>query len=145
MVLGVQPVHAVAQKTPHRARAKTVLSRCLLGAAIAPGLPREPCNRGRWASVLPSPVPIVTRSSRTPAAPYDVLCRVPLALPASSSFLLESVASVPLVTLRREWAGARCQRLAAEKIGSPLTPSLTLVWCGWRMCNHPERGNMPIH
>ena len=49
MVLGVRPVNAVAQKTPHRARAKTVLSRCLLGAAIAPGLPREWCNRSRWA------------------------------------------------------------------------------------------------
>ena len=57
-------------------------------------------------SVLPSPPPIFGRSCRTPAALYEVLCRVSLALPASSSFLLKSAASVPLVTLRREWAAA---------------------------------------
>ena len=42
----------LAHKKPYTsARVKTVLSRCLLGAVIAPGLPRESCNRGRWASV----------------------------------------------------------------------------------------------
>jgi hypothetical protein len=144
-MLVFQPLNAGAAKPHPGARAKTVLSRCLLEAVIAPGLPREPCNRGRWASVSGHALVPRTDALRLQPLPTIVLCRVSLALPASSSFLLESAASVPLVTLRREWAGARCQRLAAGEIRSPLTPPLTFVSGGCRRCNLPERGNMPIH
>ena len=62
------------------------------------------------------------------AAPY--VGRAPRATgsPVPASFLLVPAASVPLRTLRREWAGARCQRLAATRKGSPLTPPLTRVF-----------------
>ena len=118
---------------------ETVLSGCLLGAAIAPGLPRESCNRGRWASV--SGHALVPRTDALRLQPLPTLCygRVPLALPAVRAFT--SVASVPLRKLRREGAGARCQRLATEKIGSPLTPPLTILLCSWRMSNDPEQEN----
>ena len=79
-------------------------------------------DRGRWASVLHSAAPIVATSFRPAATPSA--CAAPRATgsPVSSSFPLEPAASVPLPTLRREWAGARCQRLKATKEGSPPTP-----------------------
>ena len=118
---------------------ETVLSGCLLGAAIAPGLPRESFNRGRWAFVSGHALDSSHRCPPPPAAPYVVLR--PRATGSSCRSCLTSVASVPLRKLRREGAGARCQRLATEKIGSPLTPPLTILLCSWRMSNDPEQEN----
>lgn len=96
-------------------------------ACIAPGLALGLFGGGRWAFRLRLRVRSSHRNPPPPAAPYLVLAPRATGSPASSSFLLESAASVPLHTLRREWAGTCSQRLAAVKFGCPLTPPLTLV------------------